>query len=177
MTKLYLNTNNTCKLIRKSGSFKNKTFAEMSQLILDNLRLGTSFEVINKNKQPLPHRGSYYLLYLEEFNMATLLYLDVSKDIRILYYGDMENAVYSLYRGLATGTTVKFLKSEARKTYRVVDDAGEEVSFEFKNRDAEICNQKYLKIFDAINYAVKLHKETGKTYSVVTKSGTTLITV
>ena len=173
------------------GDFKSKgskvislVFKDLSIHLEQSIRIGTDILVKTDNTKPEPHRGQYYLLYMQEFGSVYLIYIDTSGVMRIVYQGDMLNAVEALYRFVSDETVVKILKSSNKRAYRVinntdsVDDELVVVDFKYKNKSSQINSQVYLSLFEAINHAVYLHKKNKhKSFSVITPKGTTLFKV
>ena len=171
MIKLMLNSNGDNSLIRSHNSFKNLGPVDMSMVIKDNIRQGTTIKVVSDNDRPKPHRGNYYLLYMQEYNSVYLFYLDIQGTLRIVYSGSMESAVDSIYRFVADGMEVTILKSDSKRAYRVAKQTKEGFdvkSMNYKNKSSQVIPQVYMNFFEAINFAVTCHKKDMKnTYCVI----------
>ena len=173
MTKLYINKNRETKLIRSHNSIRNKTMDEMSIILKDILRQGTKILVKNSNTMPAPHRGDYYLLFMNEYETVYLFYLDINGVLRIVYSGNQDNAISAIYKFVANDTKLTILKSDNKKAYRVINtqDEDKNIHIVYKNKDGKPIKQVYMTIFEAINMAVFMKKKNQSYhYSVISKS-------
>lgn len=181
MIKLILNSNGDNALIRSHNSFKGLGPVDMSLAIKDNIRQGTTIHIVSDNTKPKPHRGDYYLLYMQEYMSVYLFYLDTQGVLRIVYSGDIENAVDAIYRFVSTDSSVTILKSDGKRAYRVGEQAkdGEYkiINATYKNKSSQIIPQVYMNFFEAINLAVSLYKRNKKPYFVVSPKGSVMFSV
>ena len=181
MIKLILKSNGDNSLIRSHNSFKGLGVVDMSMVIKDNIRQGTTIKVISDNVKPKPHRGDYYLLYMQEYMSVYLFYLDTQGVLRIVYSGDIENAVEAIYRFVSTDSSVTILKSDGKRAYRVgeqaVDGEYKFVSATYKNKSSQVVPQVYMNFFEAINLSVSLYKKNKKPYFVVSPKGTVMFSI
>lgn len=149
---------------------------------LQGLKLGTTVTIKNDNSNVKTYRGTYYLLFMQEFEEVILFYQDSYGNLRQVF---TDNEIYiskGIYFILADGTQVKILKSNNKKAYRVayLGDNGEEnvLTKVYKNKSSELIGQTYLDLFTAIKYATLLHsKEPNKQFVVLTPKGTVLYQV
>lgn len=173
MTKLYINKKRETRLIRSHNSFRHKTMDEMSLILRDVVKQGSKILVKNANTMPAPHRGDYYLLFMNEYEMVYLFYLDINGVLRIVYSGNQEKAVNAIYKFICNETQLTILKSDNRKAYRVVDvqDDSESINITYKNKDGKSIEQVYMTFFEAMNMAVLMRKRNPSNhYSVITKN-------
>ena len=181
MIKLVLNSYGNNSLIRSHNSFRNLGFIDMSMVIKDNIRQGTTIKVVSTNTKPKPHRGNYYLLYMQEYQSVYLFYLDTQGVLRIVYSGAMENAVDVIYRFVANDSEVTILKSDNKRAYRVAKQIGEDFevkAIKYKNKSSQLVPQVYMNFFEAINFAVTCHKkDMSNTYCVISPKNTVMFKV
>ena len=189
MIKLVLNSNGTNSLIRSHNSFKDLGFVDMSMILKDNIRQGTTIRVISDNSRPQPHRGDYYLLYMQEFDSVYIFYVDIQGVLRVVYTGNVENACKGIYQNIANDTDVKILKSSGKRAYRVFRcenkrtdlEKSQLITFTYCNKSSQKINQVYLNLFDAINYASKNYRNArdkkNVSFKVITPKNTVLFTV
>ena len=181
MIKLVLNSNGTNSLIRSHNSFKDLGFVDMSMIIKENIRQGTKIHLISDNPKPQPHRGEYYLLYMQEYSIVFLFYLDIKGTLRIVHSGDIENAVSAIYRYVSTDTDIVVLKSDSKRAYRVAKETNEGfkiIDAVYKNKSSQKISQVYMNFFEAINFAVACHKKDKyNTYSVISPKNTVMFMV
>lgn len=141
--------------------------------VLTTIRQGTTIKVENPNPRVEPHRGQYYILFVQEINTVFLFYLDVKGNLRYVYSGNSENATSAIYSNIANETELTVLKSDGKRGYRVATQKMEGFSVVpsyYKNRSSKVIPQVYMKLFDAINFAVSCHSEdTSTPYFVITK--------
>lgn len=184
MKTIVLNSNRVGELKEKGCANLSLVFKGLSMYLEESIKIGTNILVKTDNTKPEAHRGQYYLLYMQEFGSVYLLYIDTSGVLRIVYQGDMSNAVEAIYRFVSDETVVKILKSSSKRAYRVVDNGnivdGTPVVMElkYKNKSSQINSQVYLSLFDSINHAAYLYKKNkSSSFSVITPKGTVLLTV
>jgi len=176
-----LNNKGNNSLIRSHNSFKGLGPVDMSMVIKDNIRQGTTLFLVSDNPKPQPHRGTYYLLYMQEYQSVFLFYLDVKGTLRIVHSGNMEGAVDAIYRYVATDSEITILKSDSKRAYRVAKETHE--GFEvvgtlYKNKSSQKINQIYMNLFEAINVAVTSHKNNPSShYVVITPKNTVMFKV
>ena len=173
MTKLYIDKKKATRLIRSHNSIRNKSMDEMSLIIRDVVKQGSKIIVKNSNTMPAPHRGDYYLLYMNEYEMVYLFYLDINGILRIVYSGNQENAISAIYKFICNDTVLTILKSDNKKAYRVINTQEEDknINMIYKNKDGKEIEQVYMTFFEAINMAVLMRKKTKLShYSVISKS-------
>ena len=164
---------NSVDLIRGHGkTIKGYPHSDMSECLM-TIRQGTTITVENPNPHIEPHRGKYYLLFVQEINTVFLFYLDVKFQLRYVYSGNLRNAASAIYSNIADGTELTILKSDGKRAYRVaMNQAGEllTVPTQYRNKSSKMINQTYMNLFDAINWAVACHgSHYGRVYYVVTK--------
>lgn len=184
MKTIILNNSRVGELKEKGSSNLNLPFKGLSKYLEESIKIGTNISVKTDNTKPEPHRGQYYLLYMQEFGSVYLLYIDTVGVLRIVYQGDMGNAVEAIYKFISDETVIKVLKSSSKRAYRVVNNNktvdGElaVVELQYKNKSSQLNSQVYLSLFDAINHAVYLYKTNkNSSFSVITPKGTVLVTV
>lgn len=185
MIQLVLDGKGNHSLIRSHNSFRNKGWVEMSRIIEGNIRQGTTLHLVTDNTKPEPHRGSYYLLFMEEYQSIYLFYLDVKGVLRIVYSGNIDSAVSAMYKYVANDTNITILKSNSKRAYRVVRVLSEDspmsyevISNTYKNKSSQIISQVYMNFFDAINYAVSCHnKQRNYSYCVISPKGSIMFKV
>ena len=176
MKTLEIRKDRTCSLKEKGNKTINYVFKDMSVHLAERLRLGTSVFINTDNDRVSLHNGSYYLLFMGAFNMVYLIYVDTKNNVRIVYNGDMLDAVEAVYRNVGNNTSVKILKSSNVKNYKVKaiypDGKTEIVSLVYKNKSGQPINQVYLSLFECINYASSLYKKNkGTIFTVITSKG------
>lgn len=185
MLKLVLNQKGSHSLIRSHNSFKGLGYKEMSRVLHENIRQGTMIHMVSDNKSPEPHRGTYYLLFMEEYQSVYLFYLDVKGILRVVYSGNIESAVSAIYRYVATDTDITILKSDSKRAYRVIRVVSEQDPFSYevingvyKNKSSQHISQVYMNFFEAINLAVISHtKDKRYTYCVISPKGSIMFKV
>lgn len=181
MIKLQLNKQGENSLIRSHNSFKNLGLVDMSNVLKNSLRQGTTICVESDNTRPEPHRGDYYLLFMQEYKMVYLFYLDVKGVLRIVYSGNELSAAKAVYQYIANDTHLTVLKSDSKRAYRVAKCVGDEfeiIPYSYKNKSSQIVPQVYMNFFEAINFAVFKHSEHTKTcYVVISPKGTIMFRV
>ena len=150
--------------------------------VLQGLRLGTTITVKNENSHVKTFKGTYYILFMQEFEEVIIFYQDSHGNLRQVF---TDNEIYiskGLYFLISDGTPVKILKSNNKKAYRVVyvDDNSEEniVTKSYKNKSSGMIGQTYMDLFTAIKYATLLHSKKPSTqFRVITPKGTVLYQV
>jgi|BioPla2DNA2_1021312.scaffolds.fasta_scaffold01813_23 hypothetical protein len=149
--------------------------------VLRSLRLGTTITVNSENTRVKSFKGTYYVLFMEEFEEVIIFYQDSHGNLRQVF---TDNEIYiskGLYFLIADGTPVKILKSNNKKAYRVVSEYADGVKVftkNYKNKSSEIVGQTYLDLFTAIKYATLLHsKEPNRVFQVITPKETVLYQV
>ena len=181
MIRLVLNKQNDNSLIRSHNSFRGLDPVDMSNVLKTALRQGTTISVESDNTRPEPHRGDYYLLFMQEYEMVYLFYLDVKGVLRIVYSGNESSAVKAIYQYIANETNLTILKSDSKRAYRVakcVGDNFEVIAHNYKNKSSQVIPQIYMNFFDAINFAVLNHSKHPKTaYAVISPKGTIMFKV
>ena len=180
MTKLYINKNRETRLIRSHNSIRNKTMDEMSLILRDVIKQGSKIVVKNSNTMPAPHRGDYYLLFMDEYETVYLFYLDINGVLRIVYSGNQENATSAIYKFVANDTILTILKSNNKKAYRVINiqDEDKNIHIVYKNKDGKPIEQVYMTLFESINMAVLMKKKNkSQHYSVISKSNKSMFYV
>lgn len=149
---------------------------------MQKLRLGTNITIKNENSRARQFTGNYYILFMQEFEEVIIFYQDSYGNLRQIF---TDNEIYiskGLFFNVADDTTVKILKSNNKKAYRVVylDDNGEEnvITKAYKNKSSGLVGQTYLDLFSAIKYATLNHsKNPDKQFRVITPKGTVLYQV
>ena len=181
MIKLQIKSQGDYSLIRSHNSFKDIGPVDMSNVLKQSLRQGTTIMVENSNTRPEPHRGDYYLLFMQEYAMVYLFYLDVKGVLRIVYSGHESSAAKAVYQYIANETNLTILKSDSKRAYRVakcVGDDFEVVANTYKNKSSQVVPQVYMNFFEAINLAVYNHSKHPKTsYVVISPKGTIMFKV
>lgn len=180
MTKLTINKKKQVRLVKSHGSVKGKTMEETSLAIRDGIKQGSKILVKNANTFPAPHRGDYYLLFMNEYETVYLFYLDINGGLRIVYSGNQENAVSAIYKFVCNDTTLTILRSDNRKAYRVIDtsDENKTVTTTYKNKDGKDIDQVYMSFFEAMNVAVLMKKKNkNHSYNVISKSKSPMFSV
>ena len=181
MIKLQIKSQGDYSLIRSHNSFKNVCEVDMSSILKSNLRQGTTIMVENVNTRPEPHRGDYYLLFMQEYGMVYLFYLDVKGVLRIVYSVHESSAAKAVYQYIANETNLTILKSDSKRAYRVakcVGDDFEVIPHTYKNKSSQVVPQVYMNFFEAINLAVFKHSKHPKTaYVVISPKGTIMFKV
>lgn len=167
---------NNANLKKSHDPIENVNFKEMSKILCQNVRIGTTLQIKSDNSKVEPHRGKYYLLFMEEYNMVYLFYLDVSDNLRVIYTGPMSNAVSALYNMIADGMEIRVLQSKGKRAYRVAmcnpyNETMEIKAAQYKNKSSERVNQVYMNLFEAINFAVKLSHDNHRQFAVITPKG------
>ena len=176
MRKIVVNGSQIAELKEKKAKTIKMVNRDMSLYINEHIKIGSDFEIETDNVKVRSHKGKYYLLFIEEF------YLDSSNRLRIVYSGDITNAIDSLYKNVGNESVVRVLKSSNKKAYRVAKFRRETLvevkTFTYKNKSSQNVEQVYLSLFDAINYASKLYKEDSNfSYSVITPKETELFRI
>lgn len=164
-------------VLKKKDGYITNNFKEMSWTLSDNVKIGTNIEIKSDNTNVKPHRGKYYALFVREFNVVHLLYLDVNQNLRVIYTGPIETAVYNIYRMISDGMVIKVLQSNQKRAYRVVDAEGMVINYTYKNKSSEKIDSVYLNLYDAIQFAAYRNHLTGKLYRVITPKGTALFEI
>lgn len=182
MRKIVVNCSQIAELKEKKAKTIKMVNRDMSLYINEHIKIGSDFEIETDNVKVRSHKGKYYLLFIEEFNLIHLFYLDSSNRLRIVYSGDITNAIDSLYKNVGNESVVRILKSSNKKAYRVAKFIRETLvevkTFTYKNKSSQNVEQVYLSLFDAINYASKLYKEDSNfSYSVITPKETELFRI
>lgn len=182
MRKLVLNSTQVSELKEKGAKTVKLVFKEMGTYLNEKIKIGSEFEIESDNNKVKVHSGTYYLLFLEEFNTVFLFYVDSTNKLRTVYSGDIGNAVSSIYKNIGNKSIVKILKSSNKKAYRVAKFRDEKCieikTFAYKNKSSQRVEQVYLSLFEAINYASKLYKENNKySYRVITPKETELFRI
>lgn len=182
MRKIVLVNSQIAELKEKKAKTIKMVNRDMSLYINEHIKIGSDFEIETDNVKIRTHKGKYYLLFIEEFNLVHLFYLDSSNRLRIVYSGDITNAIDSLYKNVGNESIVRILKSSNKKAYRVVkyknDTLVEVKTFTYKNKSSQNVEQVYLSLFEAINYASKLYKEDSRySYRVITPKETELFRI
>lgn len=184
MKTIILSSTRVGDLKEKGLANLNLPFKGLSKYLEESVKIGTNILIKTDNTKPEPHRGQYYLLYMQEFGSVYLLYIDTAGVLRIVYQGDMGNAVDAIYKFISDETVIKILKSSSKRAYRVVDNSKtvdgklSVVELQYKNKSSQINSQVYLSLFDAINHAVYRYKKNkSSSFSVITPKGTVLVTV
>lgn len=150
--------------------------------VLQGLRLGTTITVKNENSHVKTFKGTYYILFMQEFEEVIIFYQDSHGNLRQVF---TDNEIYiskGLYFLISDGTPVKILKSNNKKAYRVLfkdyDGRDTILSTTYKNKSSELVTQTYLSLFTAIKTATLQHsKSPDITYYVITPKGTVLYQV
>ena len=182
MRKIVVNCSQIAELKEKKAKTIKMVNRDMSLYINEHIKIGSDFEIETDNVKVRSHKGKYYLLFIEEFNLIHLFYLDSSNRLRIVYSGDITNAIDSLYKNVGNESVVRVLKSSNKKAYRVAKFRRETLvevkTFTYKNKSSQNVEQVYLSLFDAINYASKLYKEDSNfSYRVITPKETELFRI
>lgn len=167
---------NNAVLKKSHDPIENVSFKEMSMVLCQKVRIGTTLQIVSDNSKVKPHRGKYYLLFMEEYDMVYIFYLDVSNNLRVIYTGPMLNAVSAVYSMIADNMEIKVLQSKGKRAYRVAmcnpfNESVEIKSAQYKNKSSERINQVYMNLFEAINFAVKISHDTHKQCAVITPKG------
>ncbi len=181
MIKLVLDKQNKSSLIRSHNSFRGINLVDMSGVLKTSLRQGTTIVVNSDNTRPEPHRGDYYLLFMQEYGMVYLFYLDVKGVLRIVYSGNENSAAKAIYQYIANNTYLTILKSDSKRAYRVAKCAGdnfEVVAHSYKNKSSQVVPQIYMNFFEAINFAVYSHsKDLNNSYVVISPKNSVMFKV
>lgn len=171
---------------------KQQDFRTVSDYLQYYVKIGTNVTLSSDNAKVEPHRGEYYLLFVSEFRLVYLFYVDVKSKLRFVYIGEDKRAAEAIYNNVANDTTIKILKSSGnKKAYRVkridvLDNmySIDIVPLKYKNKSSKQLETVYLSLFDAINLAANLESERQKRgsscktcFQVVTPKNTILFTV
>lgn len=181
----------TVSLSRNMGSVKGReksnlidaSYASVNNLLKDEIKIGTKVRIKTDNTRVEKHRGTYYLLYVEEMGVAYLFYQDVSGILRTVHTGSVENAISAVYYNVADDTDLVILNGRGKKAYRCVytfiDSNGCKklmpIKIMYKNKSSKENPQVYLGLYEAIMYAANFAKTTNNEVSVITPKGTILV--
>lgn len=183
---LILRNNGECSLKRSHNPVSVAGFQEMSQILESEIKIGTDIVIENENTRPKPHRGKYYLLFMQEFETVYLFYVDTKGILRMVFSGDMEKAVESIFNNIASDMSVKILKSSSKRAYRVVksnrnSNETQVLNFTYRNKSSQNVEQVYLNLFEAINFASQAFKKSSQNitekYCVITPKDTVLFEI
>lgn len=183
---LILRNNGECSLKRSHNPVSAAGFQEMSQILESEIKIGTDIVIKNENIRPKPHRGKYYLLFMQEFETVYLFYVDTKGILRMVFSGDTKKAVESIFNNIASDMSVKILKSSSKRAYRVikVNQSSNEIqvlNFTYRNKSSQAVDQTYLNLFEAINFASQSFKKGTQSidekYCVITPKNTILFEI
>lgn len=183
----------TVELTRNKGSVKGReksnvvsaSYLYINNILMKEIKIGTTIRVKTDNSRVEKHRGKYYLLYVEEMGITYLFYQDVSGILRTVHTGNIDSAIIAIYNNVANDTDLVILNGRGKKAYRCarkhIDSNGslclEPINIMYKNKSSKENPQVYLNLYDAIMYAAHYAKVNMGTVSVITPKGTILVEI
>lgn len=147
---------------------------------LKKLRIGSNLVIESDNVKVQKHSGSYYLLFVEEYEELNILYVDKQGILRLVFMGREKEVLKGLYYNVSDEMSIKILKSSNKRAYRVVEEVQGELKVlevEYKNKSSQVSKQVYLTIQEAIKVASYNHRQTGLSYRVISPKGTILFEI
>lgn len=139
-----------------------------------DIKIGTKLHIKTDNVKVEPHRGKYYILFEDAFELVYIFYVDVNDNLRFVYTGNAKTALYAIYNNVANDTVVTLLKSIGnKKAYRVFEEivngdtheiSTQNVVMPYKNKSSKNLTTVYMTMFEAINLAARRKIEARQRY-------------
>lgn len=136
-----------------------------SERLQKDIKIGTKLHIKTDNIKVEPHRGKYYILFEDQFELIYIFYVDVNDNLRFVYTGNTYTALNAIYNNIANETEVILLKSIGnKKAYRVFEEIVNNETNErcyrnivmpYKNKSSKNLTTVYMTMFEAINLAAK----------------------
>lgn len=136
-----------------------------SERLQKDIKIGTKLHIKTDNIKVEPHRGKYYILFEDQFELIYIFYVDINDNLRFVYTGKTYTALNAIYNNIANETEVTLLKSIGnKKAYRVFEEIVNNETNErvyrnivmpYKNKSSKNLTTVYMTMFEAINLASK----------------------
>lgn len=134
-----------------------------SERLQKDIKIGTKLHIKMDNIKVEPHRGKYYILFEDQFELIYIFYVDINDNLRFVYTGKTYTALNAIYNNIANETEVTLLKSIGnKKAYRVFEEIVNNETNErvyrnivmpYKNKSSKNLTTVYMTMFEAINLA------------------------
>lgn len=134
-----------------------------SERLQKDIKIGTKLHIKTDNIKVEPHRGKYYILFEDQFELIYIFYIDINDNLRFVYTGKTYTALNAIYNNIANETEVTLLKSIGnKKAYRVFEEIVNNETNErvyrnivmpYKNKSSKNLTTVYMTMFEAINLA------------------------
>lgn len=134
-----------------------------SERLQKDIKIGTKLHIKTDNIKVEPHRGKYYILFEDQFELIYIFYVDINDNLRFVYTGKTYTALNAIYNNIANETEVTLLKSIGnKKAYRVFEEIVNNETNErvyrnivmpYKNKSSKNLTTVYMTMFEAINLA------------------------